>query len=438
MPPKYITANYTMMDLYFAGLQLEPNCTYCCTLDSLGGELELHVSEYALEKGALVYIPPSPVWQTHTFSFRLGDKPFSLNQFVNYGISFNKTLWAEHANGTVITDTYVDNVRIYKADDPTVQLVDGGDFEAELSDPIYNRNWNRKILGKKGKGFGVTRVVDPLNPDNHCLKIPSVVTRPTYSPSIGLHAVSFGHIDSNPQPVESIVLEAQPQHHLLIVESGAVSLGAVTVTKGHLLYFPPYSTYHYRCQPHAEALYYWLTVDGADADVLFAECGLTKQCVKPISNPRSLNQRIDEMLRVNENGLLQQYELNAHLQLLFTHLQRQVAPIDMNPRHREQLKEIVHRIERYSERPISNAALAQKCSLSENYFITLFKQYTGDTPQEFRRKILVCRACNLLETTDLSIQEISYLLGLNDPMYFSRLFRKIQGVSPLKYRKNLK
>ncbi|MBR2405612.1 MAG: helix-turn-helix transcriptional regulator [Clostridia bacterium] len=438
MPPKYVTANYTMMDLYFAGLRLEPNCTYCCTLDCLGGELELHVSEYALEKGALVHIPPSPVWKTHTFSFQLGSQPRSLDQFENYGISFNKTLWPEHANGAVIADTYVDNFRIYKTDDPEQQLVDGGDFESQLSDPIYDRNWRRKIFGKKGKAFGVARVTDPLNPHNHCLKLPSVVTRPVYAPSIELRAVSFGHIDSNPRPVENIVLEAKPQHHLLLVESGAVSLGDTVIEKGNLLYFPPYSTYHYCCHPHAEALYYWLTVDGSDADVLFGECGLTEACVTPLANPRSLTQRIDEMLRVTEDGVMQQYELNAHLQLLLTHLQRQIAPIDINRHHRAQLKEIVYRIARYPERPISNAELAKTCGISEHYFITLFKQYTGDTPQEHRRKVLIHRACNLLETTDLSIQEISYLLGLDDPLYFSRLFRRIQGVSPRQYRQKLK
>lgn len=438
MSSKYISANYRTLELYFDGLCLEPNCTYCCTLDALGGELELYVSEHALEYGSLVCIPPSSVWQTHTFSFRLGDKPRSLKQFVSYGICFNKTLWPEHANGAVIADTYVDNFRICKADDPTVQLVDGGDFEAEPSDPIYDRNWRKQILGSKGESFGATIVADPLNHDNHCLKIPSVVKRPRYSPSIALRAVSYGHIDGNHRPVENIVLEATPQHHLLLVIEGTVTFGNTPIEKGHLLYFPPQSTYHYCCQPHAEGRYYWLTADGTDADELFRECGLTEQCVKPLSNLRSLTQQIDEMLRVSEDGLVQQYELNAHLQLLLTHLQRQVAPVGINPHHRKQLKEIIHRIERYPERPISNDHLAKKCELSEHYFITLFKQYTGDTPQEFRQKILVSRACNLLESSDLSVQEISYLLGIDDPAYFSRLFRRRQGMSPQKYRQNLK
>ena len=73
MPAKYVTANYEMMDLYFADLRLEPQVTYRCTFDALGGEAEIHVEEFALEKGALIHIPPSSTWQTHTFTLRLGD-----------------------------------------------------------------------------------------------------------------------------------------------------------------------------------------------------------------------------------------------------------------------------------------------------------------------------------------------------------------------------
>lgn len=437
MPPKYISANYTMLDLYFTNLHLEPNRTYCCSFDSLGGELELNVSQRALEHGSLVRIPPSSVWQKHTFTFRLGNSPHALKQFVNFGISFNKTLWPEHAYGAVIADSYIDNFQIYKSDDPNHRLVSGGDFEVDISNAIYQQNWRKILFSRNAKSFGVTRVTDPLNPKNHCLKIPSVINRPTYADSIGLRAVSFGHIDNNQHPVENVVLEPHPQHHLLLVESGVVTVADTTVEKGHLLYFPPQSRYHYSCSPKVNGCYYWLTVAGSDADLLFKECGLTDVCIKPISNFRSLTQQIDEMLRVREYGLVQQYELNAHLQLFFSHLHRQLSSFDISKHHRELLKEIIDRISRYPERPISNTRLAQKCNLSEHYFITLFKQYTKDTPQEYRIKVLMCKACNQLEKTDLSIQEIAYLLGFSDPAYFSRLFRKTQGVSPRQYRQNL-
>ena len=52
--------------------------------------------------------------------------------------------------------------------------------------------------------------------------------------------------------------------------------------------------------------------------------------------------------------------------------------------------------------------------------------------------ILLLRIRNaqvLLETTDGTVSEIARIVGYENPMYFSRLFRKEKGVSPLKYRK---
>ena len=54
------------------------------------------------------------------------------------------------------------------------------------------------------------------------------------------------------------------------------------------------------------------------------------------------------------------------------------------------------------------------------------------------RYILLLRIRNaqvLLETTDGTVSEIARIVGYENSMYFSRLFRKEKGVSPLKYRK---
>jgi len=51
--------------------------------------------------------------------------------------------------------------------------------------------------------------------------------------------------------------------------------------------------------------------------------------------------------------------------------------------------------------------------------------------------IRVNNAASLLETTDYSMAEISAIVGYEDPLYFSRVFRKIKGMSPTEYRKLL-
>ena len=57
------------------------------------------------------------------------------------------------------------------------------------------------------------------------------------------------------------------------------------------------------------------------------------------------------------------------------------------------------------------------------------------------RFILLLRIRNaqvLLETTDGTVSEIARIIGYENSMYFSRLFRKEKGVSPLKYRKSFR
>ena len=44
-------------------------------------------------------------------------------------------------------------------------------------------------------------------------------------------------------------------------------------------------------------------------------------------------------------------------------------------------------------------------------------------------------AVSLLETTDYNVTEISAIIGYDNPLYFSRLFKKHKGVSPSEYRK---
>jgi AraC-like DNA-binding protein len=56
------------------------------------------------------------------------------------------------------------------------------------------------------------------------------------------------------------------------------------------------------------------------------------------------------------------------------------------------------------------------------------------TPTEFIRSVRIKRAAQLLENENILINEVSDLVGFNDPKYFSRCFSKEKGVSPSQYR----
>ena len=90
--------------------------------------------------------------------------------------------------------------------------------------------------------------------------------------------------------------------------------------------------------------------------------------------------------------------------------------------------------EHYNE-PISIQEYAESRNMSVCWFQRNFKQIVKHTPMQYLLTIRVNNAASLLETTDYSMAEIAAIVGYEDPLYFSRLFRKIKGVSPRDYRK---
>ena len=56
---------------------------------------------------------------------------------------------------------------------------------------------------------------------------------------------------------------------------------------------------------------------------------------------------------------------------------------------------------------------------------------------DYIAQLRIQRAKELLEDETMSIQEIAEIVGYNDYFYFTKVFKKVQGISPSKYRKSL-
>lgn len=86
---------------------------------------------------------------------------------------------------------------------------------------------------------------------------------------------------------------------------------------------------------------------------------------------------------------------------------------------------------------ISIEDMAASCNLSKSRFLYLFKERVGTSPHAYQQTLRIDNSKHLLATTNLPIADISRISGYQDPLYFSRLFKKNTGVSPLQYRKIL-
>lgn len=86
------------------------------------------------------------------------------------------------------------------------------------------------------------------------------------------------------------------------------------------------------------------------------------------------------------------------------------------------------------EEDLNQKSTAQRFYISRSYLSKLFKAKTGRGFNEYLNKIRIEQAKNSLKTTSLPITEIAFSCGFNDSNYFSKIFKKSEGVSPLNYR----
>lgn len=82
--------------------------------------------------------------------------------------------------------------------------------------------------------------------------------------------------------------------------------------------------------------------------------------------------------------------------------------------------------------------IAEKMAISQRYLSDTLKKETGKTTTEHLQLYLIDEAKNILLKPNKSVAEVAYELGFEYPQYFSRLFKKKEGLSPTQYREKYK
>lgn len=78
--------------------------------------------------------------------------------------------------------------------------------------------------------------------------------------------------------------------------------------------------------------------------------------------------------------------------------------------------------------------LVREAAVSRSVFFKKLKTLTGMAPIEFIREMRVKRAAQLIETGNYSMTQIAYMVGINDPRYFSKCFKQYYGMTPTEYK----
>ena len=98
------------------------------------------------------------------------------------------------------------------------------------------------------------------------------------------------------------------------------------------------------------------------------------------------------------------------------------------------IKSLIHYLEHHTNENFDSMAIAKHMNLSYKYLGELFKKKTGMTLVQYHTHLRMNEASKLLRETLDPITTISELIGYQDPLYFSNVFKKVHGISPKHYR----
>lgn len=210
------------------------------------------------------------------------------------------------------------------------------------------------------------------------------------------------------------------------------------VTAGHMVLYRPKEVQRYVYYGADQTEVYWVHFTGRDVKQILKSHGFpAKENVFYTGTSPEYQRIFREMIQ--ELQLCKpHYEemLKMLLRQIFVMVSREYATeTKLNSYAQIEAEHATHYfMEHYSE-DINIEAYAAEKGMSACWFIRTFKQYNKITPMQYVLTIRIANAKSLLETTSYNVTEIAEIVGYDNPLYFSRLFKKQTGMSPSEYRK---
>lgn len=146
----------------------------------------------------------------------------------------------------------------------------------------------------------------------------------------------------------------------------------------------------------------------------------------------------------SDSYVVRDMQLSSKLTDLLTYLMKDAWCEDVGnetaDRHTDPKHQLVKAVKDYIDEHYTEQLSLQTVSahfyINKEYLAKLFKETYGFTVNSYISIVRVTRAKEMLRFTDKTISEISYAVGYSDVNYFSRAFKRVEGISPKAYRES--
>lgn len=213
------------------------------------------------------------------------------------------------------------------------------------------------------------------------------------------------------------------------------------VTAGHMVLYRPKEPQKYEYYGKDQTEVYWVHFTGSNVKNLLRSYGLTDKkrvfyCGSGLEHQNHFRSMIQELQMCKEDY---PEMLEIHLRQIFITLHRYLTASAKteNRQIAEEIDEATMYFNEHYNESICIDEYAKTHHMSTAWFIRSFKHYTGSTPMQYILSIRIYNAEALLANPQYNITEIAAIIGYDNPLYFSRIFKKMKGLSPSEYRKHI-
>lgn len=178
--------------------------------------------------------------------------------------------------------------------------------------------------------------------------------------------------------------------------------------------------------------FYWITLDGAYANNFCAYLYNNHGAIAEIPNQSLCIEQVRKLMEKDDDfhEWMVSHEICILLGIIAKDLFEQT---DSKKGKHQDIAQIIHYIEQHYAEPISLDSLCQEFYISKNQLIRLFSRHTGYTPHKYLKRHRLLKACELLQMSEKSIQEVSEMTGFSTPSHFVAEFKKQHGITPHAY-----
>lgn len=231
-------------------------------------------------------------------------------------------------------------------------------------------------------------------------------------------------------------------YHILYITEGVcfVTVGGVEIAAkaGNAIFFFPGESHDYRFSGEIATTSCYLHFSGEAPKTLLSSVASSGKRVFFVGK----SETIEELFRKTEQEYMlslpfAQETARGYLLAILSLLLRKISFFETEAQSAsvEKITSVCRYMQTVLADDLPIRDFARICHLSESRFTHLFREIIGMSPVNYLIELRMNRARELLKYTPLPVNEIALSVGIANPYYFSRLFKKHTGTSPTEYRK---